>query len=341
MKSKGLTVKFALLITLAGLILALGGCNEIDIPILVDTEELSRYINESSDAQALFRTDGLITDNPYTAALDPGAVYTDQVDSVLRSISAVITVDELQAGFINAWKLQGVDTFANFIQDFGSPYGQTKDAEAVVEDLFFVQTRRVIDNDTTTLHSIRKLIRYAYFLKVGDDSQSYAGWLLYGYSGGGPTAGTRMEVVRENATTFPGDSTLYRRFSSILIDTYASQGTVVDTILTDEPYIRLSLPDGITRTGDGETLTFRTTQSHNLSHLMTIGAKTDGGYVQQSMSPDGDIAYKATIKTPDNNKPSWNVVYLQEFRRLPGDPLGYVPINILDYKGWCVPYRVE
>ncbi len=333
--------KLIILTAMVGLALAFGGCEEIDIPILVDAEEIARYINESDDAQALFRTSSIIIDDPFTVALDPGAVYSDHLDSTRRSIEVVITVDELEENFIAFYKRLGIDTNAVYIQDFGSPYGRTKDAEVEVLDRFYVTTRRIIDGDTTYFESIRKLTRYAYFLKLGDDSQSFAGWLLRAWSGGGPVLPARLDIVREDASIFSGDSLVYRRISSELVDLAYGRDTVIDAIASAQPYIWLSPPDAIARVDDGESLAIRSTLISDLSHLMTVCAQTSGGYSLQSMQPQGDFAYTATINTPTNHRPSWNIIFFQEFRRLPGDPVGYVPINILDYKSWCVPYRVE
>lgn len=271
------------------------GCKKIDTPVLVDEDEIKRFVNEAYEAQELFRTGNLITNESFTFGLDAGATYTDHLDSTSRSIYVRILVD------------------GNTDYDYyTSLYNEAKVARATVEDILFVTTRRVKGIDTVFTESVRTLVRYGIFAKLGDDSQSYAGWLLRAYNGG--TSSLVSVVAREDGSSFGS----------------GHQG-----------YLSLSPPDEIARIADGEDLVARSIDTTGLSHGMTIGYETSGGFSTRTPVPAGDFDYVAELNTPTGHSPSWNIMFFQEYRRLPGDPLGYVPINTLVYRGWCVPYRVN
>lgn len=307
------------------------GCEEIDVPVIIDSEEIQRYIAESDDAIELFRRDNIITGDPYEVPGDSGAVYTDIVDSVKRTISVFILIEYREELYDR-----------DYIQDFGPPVSLSRDAEATVEDRFYVRTTRVKGDETSVMAQTRSLTRYGYFLKLGDDNQAFVGWKLMAFSGGGPFPPTRVQVVRQDSSIFLGDSVTYDHKESLLIDaTTTPWDTLQPPVESEHSYLDLSGTTQIARIPDGEALQFRLSEQVDSSVFFTVTGETNDGFHNMTMVKGSDSAFSVILNTPDNNSRPWNIVYLQEFRRYWRDTTTVPSFNNLRIKTWCVPYRTE
>lgn len=315
-----------ILVLLAGL----PGCKEIDIPVIVDEDEIERYIYESDVGIELFRTNNLIPDDHYTIPGDPGAVFVDLVDSVKRTVDVYILLDHY-----------GVDGH-DYVQDFGDPYGITRDAEVTVTDNFYLRTLRIEGNDTSTYtySGFHPVERYAYFMKLGTDSQAFRGWLMMGYSGGGPSDFTHADGVRADNSTFPADPIDYQKVSSDIIDVTTSDWDTLTTVNTRVAYLWLSGAPQVARIDEGEIVRIQLVSAHDSSMFFTMSGETDAGFSVIN-SVDGDSVHTATIDTPSNNDRPWNILYLREYYSPLDANINDVPFDQLSRQGWCVPYRIE
>lgn len=300
--------------------LAVFSCNKLDVPVIVDSEEIIRYISESDDAIALFRTTDIIPEDQYSFADEPGVVYFDVVDSVKREISVDIITEQMsQDG-------------ASYVQDFGPPISVSRDAEATVVDNFYVKTHRVDATSMSETSRVYKLTRYGYFIKIGDDSKAFVGWKLMGFGGGGPTYPTRVRAEREDATTFWADSVLQKRNDYLLIDVsrvpWDTLGldTLPTTYYTDHVYLDITGDNGIAVIPDGEALEFSISTPLVPPHY-TVAGETDNGFHKYAFTPGDDSVLRATINTVDNNPSTLNILIFQHH-------------NVTN-KMWCIPYRVS
>ncbi|UCD64125.1 MAG: hypothetical protein JSW34_01445 [Candidatus Zixiibacteriota bacterium] len=332
--SKSSLIKY--LAAAAAFSLGLFACEEIDVPYVIDEEEIMRYIVESDVGVELFRTDSLLPSNPYVIPDDPDAFYVDRVDSVTRIYDIYILVDNFGS------------EDREYIQDFGPPIGVTRGAEATVTDNFYIRTIRYEGGDSTVYHMVRPVIRYGFFVKLGDDNQAFRGWLLMAFSGGGPFArqswlGTsRVQGIRPDNTTFPADSVTYYDIPFLMIDITNRPWDTLENYLgrTRFSYLWLNGDPQVTRIDDGAQLRFRVTELGDSTLFYTLAGETTGDFAVSVLQPDSDSLPVASISTPSDNSRPWNVVYLQEFCVPSGSPVTFTSINALEIKGWCVPYRV-
>lgn len=314
-------------------ILPVLACDEIDVPVIDDSDEILRYLADTDDSNSLYSNTNLILSDPYYYPLDSDAVFIDQLDSTRRDYSVFI-LDE-------NYSVDG-----KIVQDFGSPFGELRDAEVTITDRFYVTTSRIEGADTTSFNSMRRLRRYAYFQKLGDDGQPYSGWLLRGYKGGdydtnSVVINTKIEVTKGDFTKTTGDYRNHHHYEYYLID-YSDYPP--DTLgngkrQTQHAYLDISTSDyTIMQINDGEKLTFRIEDPYSRAKLYTISALTNTGRIQVNLPRDGS---PVEIDTPDNNPKTWDFIYIQEFYQNLNDTASYPPANELVYRGWCVPYRVK
>ena len=296
-------------------------------PTVEDTNDyldLIRYIENNEDGRMLFRTEGLIVDDPYTKPNRPGVVFRDSLESVTRTFSG-----EIPGGFVE--------------KDFGAPFGILDDAEFNVQDVFRVHI--LADSADTQLRETiqdRTLYRRAYFLRLRSGRDAYGGWLMHGFNGGTPRGMAGMEIKRSNGSMFLGDGTDYQHVEYVkYVTTYwpdpypPFDSVTVDTIpdKTMFPYI---LVQDIARVSKGDELSILSFSNNtdygttSASVYQLISARTDSGPVYRSMiGPDYDL-YTDTIRTPVATDVLWDFLFFQEFR-------------FVDRPGgiWCVPYRVQ
>ncbi|MBK7140942.1 MAG: hypothetical protein IPH75_02535 [bacterium] len=153
------------------LITLLGGCKEKEVPYVVDENEVERYLLETEQGQELFRTEGIISTDPYTLPAD-SATYVDSAISHTRLIN--ITLSD------GLWEYENL--------------GIIREGLAKVIDTFLVRTRRVKGIDTLITDNRRGFVRYGHFLKLGNDAQEYVGWVLYGFNGFGSASGDELSI---------------------------------------------------------------------------------------------------------------------------------------------------
>jgi hypothetical protein len=285
--------KLFLLMILTMTLGILCGCEEREISPITDEEAIGLYISSADEGIGLFRTADLITDDPYLLPYD-SSVYRDLVDSIWRDIDVFI------------------DTSRTY--DFG-PLGYHYMAVATVTDLFFITTVRILGDDTSRIFGERQVIRYGYFVKLGDDSKPYLGWLLRGFN----SLGSTLPPVKLSVKTSDGSQTL----AAMLADyTYNAPGSSL-------PFIHIN---DINNLNNGDTLVFnaspRAGQTVDYYHL-TTGA-TNAGFVTQAMDRIDNQHWVDTIVTPSPNPKLYNIVFVQSF---------LTPPSFQYMRGWCVPYR--
>ncbi len=92
-------------------------------PTVEDTNdhfELIDYIQRNEDGRFLFRTDGIVREEPYTKPGREGIVFRDVLDSVSRQYFT-----DIPSYFVE--------------KDFGPPFGIVDDAEVDVQDVFYIR----------------------------------------------------------------------------------------------------------------------------------------------------------------------------------------------------------
>jgi hypothetical protein len=287
---------FYLPIIMAVILGVLCGCEEREIPVVSDEEQIIQYLTYTEEGQELFRTHDLIPDDPYVLPYD-SSVYQDVVDSTWRDIDVFI------------------DSTRTY--DFGA-LGQHYIAVATVTDRFFVTTVRILGDDTTHVFDEgqeRLVQRYGYFVKLGDDSKPYLGWLLRGFN----SLGSSGAPVNLSVITADGTQTLAATLAQY---NYNSPGSSL-------PFIHIN---DINDLNSGDTLIFNvspwTGQTVTYYHL-TTGA-TRSGFITQAMDRVDDQHWVDTIVTPSPNPRLYNIVFVQSF---------LTPPSFQYMRGWCIPYR--
>ena len=328
--SKNTLVLFiAALISIVGLFST--GCEERNTPVIHDSEVITQYIYEAEEAQGLFRTDSLFLEEPFTIPFD-SATYQVIVDSVQRSIEVEVFVDSIRYDNVNkiTYRIR---------HDYGSPFGELWDAEAVVDDRFFVTILRIVGSDTTSKEEQRLVTRYGYFLKLGDDTQPYLGWKLWGYNGGAPYRPMQMEVhSSDGSISFRGDNVGYDRIKYTVI--YENLTTDTTYTLQGASRYLYMRTDQLGKINDGEILIVQATDVPNESWYQSLSGLTDNGYVKHLMYRPDSSQYIDTIQTASNHRLLWNLLFVQETRRF------FIPNQVVDtmgtnWYGWCIPYWVN
>ncbi|HWR82788.1 MAG TPA: hypothetical protein VN285_05770 [Candidatus Deferrimicrobium sp.] len=273
----------------------LSGCKENIVYPLPDEDVIAQYLAVTEEGRELFRTENLIPDDTYTLPYDD-TVYRDVVDSVWRTIS--VEIDSLGP------------------YDFGH-LGQRHVATAEVNDLFFVTVIKVLGDVTDTILAERRLIRYGFFVKLGDDSKAYFGWKLWGYSSlGGTEAPVNLSVRTPDRTVSLASTMSYY--------TYRSPGKI------NLQYIKLDDIDTL-ESGAGLICSVASWGSSTIKYYHTISFESATGFASDGMRRLDDHHWLDTLVTPSPNHRLWNVIFVQSFVPPPG-------YNFV--RGWCVPYRV-
>ncbi len=331
---RSLVVALALLI--GGIVLV--SCSEKQSSFIIDEEEIQLYINSSDVGQELFPKTGLIPSDPFVLPEDTGATYRALVDSVHRQIVVVIPTKVLSLQSENVY-----GTKHSYVQDFGAPYYLTSDAEATVEDRYYLKTERVKGTDTTSYPSVRYVTKYGYFIKAGSDAEAFSGWLLIGYSGITYAGVNRVYdptyIRRPGGTAFEAYTALkYKIMSSVMIDVTSSSWDTVDVNWeTDRAYILLSGLNAIDSIEADVPVKFTVSPT---APIHTIAYQNGSTYDSRNLRYDdssGDTA-SVTIKTPSVQR--WGVLYFQGFLRQPGDNSTIPAFNTLQVRNWVIPFRV-
>ncbi|PWB76413.1 hypothetical protein C3F09_00140 [candidate division GN15 bacterium] len=268
-------------------LLLLGGCREKDVPYIIDSEEIENYLKQSEDAVNLFRPDGLVRSGTYSL-LPGGPTYRDTVLSSSRSYDVWVSD--------TAWHL--------------GAYGNLKVAEATVTDEFVVRTTRKLNSDSLVTQQTRRMDRIGVFWKLGDDSEPYVGWLLWGIVGGSH-AGSAITI-----TTIAGS---YR------LDTLSRPG---DTTRSGKDYIRIR--EGMPAVIPGGQLGVSLSTTPRLYPL--ISSITNDGYFTSPIPPGDSGRFVTTVQLPDTYERIFDVALIQFVNDSLGtasaDPV-FIPYKVL------------
>lgn len=310
----------------AATITLLSACDEREVFPIYDDDEIDRNLATSEAGMELFRTEDLISADPYVVPYDEGAVYTDILDSTRRVMNTWIT-----------------PTYPEKEKDFGS-LGVLRDAEYEVIDTLFVTTMRDSSGVVTSTKKQFGLKRYAYFLKLGADGQRFNGWVLYGFNGGESRVAANMNARLQEGALIAADGRQYRPFTYTVIDTTFIVGEFdIDTTFTDRivssqfDYVRLTdMPD---LTGDS-VIAFEGEDYPNRSYYQLLSGFSIDGYALQQFDRTDSAHYLDTLRLADPNPHLYNVVFLYEIRRF--FPTNATPPDTmtLQHYSWCFPYRI-
>lgn len=281
------------LMTLAGIYSELG-CSEKDVPFIVDEDEIRRYLSEVAIAKELFRPTGLINPTPYTLPFDSAAIR----DSVIsRSRSMEVSLVPLKVLGPNG------DSIANdpnrIYADHGY-LGRVRESVVRVTDRFTIQVTKAYTNDTLLDTMDLDLTRYAFFLKLGDDTRDYVGWVLWGFNGIGYGASLGVTLKGSAGANFRGDLGLYP-------DVPLSTSDAIPKV----PYIRLTAMDTVVQ---GSRLLVTTNKtSGGLPTLQLVSDYGEGGAFTRSMVRYDTINYidSLSYQTPTTNPRLYNQLMIQ------------------------------
>ena len=110
---------------------ALSGCEEKDVPFVVDSDEIRRYMAEQDVARQLFRTSNLVTGDPYTMPYD-SATYHDSVIGIERIQYDVLLPGDEGKGIIRFDTISvnplRIDTVTGWITGDYDNLGQLREA---------------------------------------------------------------------------------------------------------------------------------------------------------------------------------------------------------------------
>ena len=310
----------ALLLVVVGL----GGCDEEEVLPVNDEDELRRYLYESEDGLDLFRAADLFVEQAFVDPFNTNDTLIQVVDSTWRDIETLRIVDYARGNY-------------RYVELLPFP---ARDAELIVYDFYRIITKRIAGTDTTAVDTTqRALTRYAYFVKMGDDSQRFKGWKLYGYNGGVSTTdvGTSayISIRNEGGGTFLGGNDAYDEIDVRILDTnFTTYEEVLINGTTFNQYRRIA---DIVDVALGDSLMLSI--DWNKFYGMLVNARTDAGFTLGQLEPLQQPEQSYRLKTASANIHLWNVIFMQEFLRVQ-IPQTDPPIYTYKWAGWTIPYRV-
>lgn len=312
---------------LAALLLAvvgLGGCDEPEVLPVDDESELRRYLYESEDGLDLFRATDLFVEQPFVDPFNTLDTLIQVVDSTWRDIETLRIVDYARGNY-------------RYVELLPFP---ARDAELIVYDFYRIITKRIAGADTTAVDTTqRALTRYAYFVKMGDDSQRFKGWKLYGYNGGESTIDigsvVYISIRDEGGGTFLGGNDAYERFDVRILDT--NSVTQEEVLLDGATYFSYRRVNDIENVTLGDSLIL--SSDWNKFYSLLVNARTDAGFTLEQMEPMLQPVQSYGFRTASVNPHLWNVIFMQEFLRV-RIPQTDPPIYTYKWAGWTIPYRV-
>ncbi len=287
-----------LFVTISGLIALLAaivlvtGCKEKEVGYVIDEEEIAAYIAQTEIGRDLFRADNLIVTSSFTTPFD-GVLYLDSVMS--HSTTMTVHVSD-----------SAVDYDA---------LGFLREAVAVVEDRFSMRTYRIDGIDTIVTNHVRGLSRSGFFLKLGNDSQDFVGWLLWGFRAGiGPVIVDAKVSTGEN---FRADD-LYED----LLFRNSSLDTLGYARLTKMPLLK-----------DASQMIVETTirnAAASLRYFQLISGTDQDSLFTRPMTRIDAEHYVDTISIGGNPR-LYDLILIQSFNEATGAP----------YKSWVFPYKLQ
>lgn len=278
-------------------------CQERDVPVVNDEEEITAYLENSEEGRELFGATDVITQEIYTLPGDPYP-RKDSVASRTRTYTFSLAADA---------------------REF-SGFGIVKYGEVQVNDVLIILQTIYYGDSTITRNESRRINRSGFLLKLGSDFDPYLGWLLWGFNGHGKGTVTPLRVdaryTRQDnqSASFYGDS--YDPFPPLL--------TNLDTLMFQGRYHELrDLPNF----APGSPLILSTEQANTstgLRYVQLLTADRASGKRMQPMNQLDDLHAIDTIATPNPNTNLWNLVTVQCFDST----------TRAFRQGWVIAYRV-
>ncbi|HVP06939.1 MAG TPA: hypothetical protein VMS71_03780, partial [Candidatus Acidoferrum sp.] len=228
------------------------------------------------------------------------AEYVDSVLGIERSTSEVVGDSTVEHGNL----------------------GSLREAVVLVEDVFTV--RRVRKLGGLIVDSVvqdRTLDRYGFFLKLGNDAQSFVGWKLWGFNGLGTNEPPPVLTVKlPNGHVIQGGLGLYSTYpESGYFSTFGSLA-----------FIRLDQVDTV---GKGVNAIMEATPKvgNPLVFFHTYCMATDSGLQTRNMTRLGTNHFLDTVKTASTISRTYNLLYMQS----------YLESDRRWVWSWCIPYHVR
>jgi len=293
------------------LILCFAACDEEEVYSLSNQDEILRYITDDVDGQDLFRNSNLFLTDIYTMVADEGYEYQDLVDSSKRNFYLDIS---------SKYELR----------DYGAYLAQ--DAEVEINDVFYIRTIRSQGDSSDVITRRLNLKRYAYFIKLGNNSQAYSGWKLMGFNYGGAYPQVPSGLKKDGGSAvYPDGGLTYDYFEYLLYDTSYNSSGGIDSIRiipgkSNFEYIELTEIPDLT---DDNILTMES------ADFLLISAETSSGFKLHTSVWDGDENYIDTLYLPRPNLRLWNLILLRYPEiTISGDSLGILETDLI------TPYRI-
>ena len=155
------------------------GCKEKDVYLIPDEEYIVDYIGHAEVGKELFRVSGFFGSTPYTLPFD-SAVITDRVLGNSRNIQVDVSSGKVDHGVL----------------------GEVKDALVTVTDRFTLEVTRVHNLDTLVDTVDTDLRRQVFFMKLGDNSELFSGWVPWRMDYVGAGANGPFAIVRSTTGVF-------------------------------------------------------------------------------------------------------------------------------------------
>ncbi len=272
--------KPSFLLALLFVLSAFVGCEEKDVTIVSDEEELLSYMELSEDALGLFSLDSLDT-LEYTIPSRPGR-YQEVVDSIKRFITVSLSKSTVKAGAL----------------------GDVREAIVNVSDEYYITINKIKSTGTLSKPELRVLTRNGHFLKLGDDSRPFIGWKLYGYSGYNHV-GLSIPVavdLKDSAgqSSFTGDARLFR--SSPYDDNFRTIPTIKLEDMTQVSPSSLLIINAASDT----TATMKVFQTF-------VSAETASGHYYEKMDSVTLYHTTDTIRALPGTDQLWNTINFVSF----------------------------
>jgi hypothetical protein len=284
------------------------GCEEKEVTPIKDEDQLVGIIEDSEDGRELFRADDLVPSEPYRF---PGDTTT-WVDSVHNSVRTygISMIDESTP--VSEWA------------DWGQ-LGILREAVVSVTDELEVARYAVNSPGVLPDTANWTLRRFGFFLKLGDDSEDFLGWRLWGYNSSG-------------SGSFPLPL-------SVDVDYTAADGTPLGFFRGDESaytlrpkrigtdFRFLPMADLVSVGGGAQ---FRIQTSVRISDPMApryfplLSAEDVDGMSFDVMNQVSREEYRDTVYSPNPNGRLWNIICIHAVNDQTRSHA----------RSWCFPYRV-
>lgn len=268
-------------------------CEEKEVPIVVDADELVKFMESDIRGKQLFDWQTIVSPTPYTVPYQDG-VRTDTVIRHARSYEVL------------------VNSNPDVVADWGE-LGMLREAFVSVRDTFEIQSTVAYATDTSIDTTKRTLNRGAFFLKLGDDAQDYAGWLMWGYAIADTGIAIDADIILYDGSSVPADLSLY-----------------IEGKGSPHRYVRLDrLPEIVV----GSRVVVRTSRSSSASPVYHLLSGRDTSGIFQHEMTRLDTINIDTLRMPygSQNPRQYGLFCLQQFDATDG----------AFRHAWATPFRVR